>query len=113
VSDVVQPDPWNPDLDERVSRLKGFKLGNVPPPVIARAEQLCDLVDDVDGIRPDRQALIAALVFAATPDGKKLAEAWQKYRVAPVRDIVLGEHPESGSVDLSPYTRSAKASEEA
>jgi hypothetical protein len=112
VSDVERPDPWKPDLGDRVSRLKAFKVGNVPPPVIARAEQLCDLVDEADGIRPDRQTLIAALVYAAKPNGHHLAQIWQEYRTAPVHALLLGEENQSGLVDLTRYTKSRHVEDE-
>jgi hypothetical protein len=107
MADDAGHDPWKPPATARVSRLKAFKLGNVPPPVIARVEQLCDLVDDADGIRPDRQVLVAALIYAAVPDGKRLAQAWQKYRTAAVRDVLLDDQPEEGLIDLTGYTKSA------
>jgi hypothetical protein len=111
LADVAQPDPWKPDLGDRVSRLKAFKVGNVPPPVIARAEQLCDLVDDADGIRPDRQTLVAALIFAAEPNGHRLAQLWQDYRTAPVHAFLLGQEEQSGPVDLTQYTKGGRQGE--
>ncbi len=81
------------------------KLAEAPTPVIARAEQLCDLVDDADGIRPDRQDMIAALIYAAPADGQKLAAAWQKYRTAPVHSVLLNATQTAGSIDLSGYKR--------
>jgi len=87
------------------SRLQKVKAGAVPTPVLARAEQLCDLVDEADGIRPDRQELIAALVYAAEPNGAKLAAAWQKYRVSPVHAVLLNESVSEGTIDLSGYKR--------
>ncbi|HJQ50621.1 MAG TPA: hypothetical protein VJ838_08925 [Gaiellaceae bacterium] len=110
MADDTQQDSWKPDADARVSRLKAFKIGNVPPPVIARVEQLCDLVDDADGIRPDRQVMVAALIYAATADGKALASAWQKYRTAKVRDLLIGDWPTDGPIDLTGYTKSARES---
>jgi hypothetical protein len=99
-----QPDPWQPDLGERTSRLEKVKVGNVPTPVIVHAEHLCDLVDDADGIRPDRQDLIAALIHTALEDGDKLAQAWRTYRTAPVH-VVLRESQTSGPIDLRPFRR--------
>jgi len=80
----------------------------VPTAVIVRAEQLCALVDDADGIRPDRQDLIAALIYAAEADGFRLAEIWQEYRTAPVHKVVLGVDNESGPVDLRAMMAEAK-----
>lgn len=100
-----QPDPWQPDLGERASRLRKWKIANAPPPVFARIEQLCDLVDDADGIRPNRQELIAALIYGAPADGRKLARLWQKYRTAPVHQVVLGTTQTSGPIDLQSYRR--------
>lgn len=108
--DDTPEDPWKPDANARVSRLRAFKLGNVPPPVIARAEQLCDLVDHADGIRPDRQVLVAALVYAASADGKVLASVWQKYRTASVQELLIGQCPTDGPIDLTGYTKSARES---
>jgi hypothetical protein len=102
---LPEPDPWQVDLSERVSKLQKVKLTDAPTPVVARAEQLCNLVDDVDGIRPDRADLIAALVHAAQPDGKKLAEIWQRYRTAPVHQVILEAEAERGPLDLSPFKK--------
>jgi hypothetical protein len=99
------PDPWKPNADERASRLQKLKLTEAPSPVIARAEQLCDLVDDADGIRPDRQDLIAALIYTAQADGAKLAAAWQKYRTAPVYSVLLNTAQTTGPIDLSGYKK--------
>jgi hypothetical protein len=73
--------------------------------VIARAEQLCDLVDEADGVRPDRQDLIAALIFAAQPNGTKLAAIWEKYRTAPVHAVVLNKTLKTGALDLRGYKK--------
>ena len=100
-----ESDPWKPDLGDRTSNLKPLKVGSAPAPIIARAEQLCDLVDEADGIRPDRQTLIAALVFDAVPDGEELAKIWRAYRVASVYEVLLGRFPDSGEVDLSGYKK--------
>ena len=96
-------DPWKPDLGDRVSRLEKVKGTALPAPILARAEQLCDLVDEADGIRPDRQTLIAALVYAAVADGHRLATTWQDYRTAPVHEVVIGDLSTHGEVDLTPY----------
>jgi hypothetical protein len=99
-------DLWKPVADARISRLETVKLASSPVPILVRAEQLCDLVDDADGIRPDRQALIAALIFGATTNGGTLANLWQEYRTAPVIEALIGEFPESdGVVDLTRYKR--------
>jgi hypothetical protein len=97
-------DPWQVDLADRVNRLPKVKLTEVPTPVIARAEQLCDLVDDADGIRPDRGDLIAALILQAT-DGRKLAAAWQAYRTAPVHKVVLDAPGTTGPIDLTSFKK--------
>ncbi len=102
---MTTPDPWKPNRAERTRRLPKVKLTEAPTPVLARAEQLCDLVDDADGTRPDRQDLIAALIFDAEPDGAKLAAAWQRYRVAPVHVVVIGETKTAGSLDLSKFKK--------
>lgn len=102
---MAQQDPWQPDRSARTSRLRKVKLADAPTPVIARAEQLCDAVDEADGIRPDRQDLIAALIYAAQPDGKKLASAWQKYRTAPVHKVVLDEQQKTGPIDLTRFKK--------
>jgi hypothetical protein len=99
------PDPWQVDLSDRVSKLPKVKLAETPAPVIARAEQLCDLVDDADGLRPDRAELIAALIYGAGTDGKKLADAWQKYRTAPVHQVVLYQKGKSGALDLTTFKK--------
>lgn len=102
---MTQPDPWQPDRGARTSRLPKVRLAAAPTPVVARAEQLCDLVDDVEGVRPDRQDLIAALIHAAPPDGKKLASVWQQYRTAPVHSVVLNETQNAGPVDLREFKK--------
>jgi hypothetical protein len=102
---MEQPDPWKPPREARTSSLTKVKAGAVPTPVLARAEQLCDLVDEADGIRPDRQDLIAALVYAAEPNGAKLAAAWKKYRIAPVHAVLVNESAVEGPIDLSGYKR--------
>ncbi len=102
---MSQPDPWQPHRDARASRLRKVKFADAPTPVIARAEQLCDLVDDADGIRPDRQDLVAALVYAAQPDGRKLAAVWQKYRTALVHAVVLNETQTTGPIDLRVFKK--------
>lgn len=98
-------DPWQPDLGDRVSRLEKFKFANAPSPVFARIEQLCDLVDAADGIRPQRQELMAALIYAAPADGKKLARLWQRYRTAAVHRVVLNTSATTGPIDLRGYRR--------
>jgi hypothetical protein len=105
MTEHAESDPWQPDLAERTSRLEKVKLANAPSPVIARIEQLCDLVDEADGIRPDRQELIAALIHAAKPDGKSLAATWAKYRTAPVHALLMGESRTSGRVDLRRFKK--------
>jgi hypothetical protein len=98
-------DAWKPLREARASRLPKVKIGAAPAPVLARAEQLCELVDEADGIRPDRQDLIAALVYAAEPNGAKLAAAWRKYRLAAVHAVLLNEPQTEGAVDLNGYKR--------
>ena len=106
-------DPWRPDLSDRVTRLKPYqKVGNVPTAVMVRAEQLCGLIDDADGIRTDRQTLIAALIYAAAEDGHRLAEIWQEYRTAPVHRLLIGQENQSGEVDLRALMDAAKADTE-
>ena len=102
---MTTPDLWHPDLGTRVSRLGAVKVGNVPVPILVRAEQLCDLVDEADGIRPDRQVLIASLILAAKDDGKALANIWQRYRTADVHEVILGAHSTNGPIDLTQYKR--------
>lgn len=102
---MSKQDPWQPDSAARTSRLPKVKLAEAPTPVVARAEQLCDLVDEADGIRPDRQDLIAALIYAANPDGKKLAALWQKYRTAPVHSVVLRQTQKNGLLDLTGFKK--------
>jgi hypothetical protein len=99
------PDPWRVNLGDRASKLAKVKLADAPTPVLARAEQLCDLVDDADGIRPDRGDLIAALIFDAAADGAKLAGVWQKYRTAPVSRVLLDQTAETGPLDLSSFKK--------
>jgi hypothetical protein len=98
-------DPWVVDLSDRVSKLPKVKAAETPAPVIARAEQLCDLVDSADGIRPDRQDLIAALVLAAAPDGAKLADVWRTYRTAPAHQVVLNQSKKAGPLDLNSFKK--------
>jgi hypothetical protein len=93
------------DLGDRTSRLPKVKLGEVPTPILARAEQLCDLVDDADGIRPDRGDLVSALILSAVADGQKLAAAWQAYRVAPVHKVLLNASGTSGLMDLASFKK--------
>jgi hypothetical protein len=102
---MSQPDPWKPDRSARTSRLQKVKLADAPTPVIARAEQLCDLVDEADGIRPDRGELIAALIHDAKPNGLALAAVWKRYRTAPVHAVVLNESLTSGALNLTGFKK--------
>ncbi|HJU36509.1 MAG TPA: hypothetical protein VJ716_03710 [Gaiellaceae bacterium] len=72
---------------------------------MARAEQLCDLVDDADGIRPDRGDLISAIILSAAADGQKLAAAWQAYRTTPVHKVILNVSGTSGPMDLTSFKK--------
>lgn len=48
---------------------------------------------------------MAALVYAAAPNGARLAAAWQKYRVAPVHAVLLNETATVGVIDLNGYKK--------
>jgi hypothetical protein len=98
-------DPWRPEADTRTSRLPKVKLADAPSPVVARTEQLCDLIDEAEGLRPDRQDLVAALILAANPDGVRLAKLWRAYRLALVHETVLDLGTTEGEVDLSGFKK--------
>jgi hypothetical protein len=100
------PDPWTVDLATRLKDLPAIQTGiKLPTPIIARAEQLLDALDDAGEHRPDRQFLIAALVFTTEPDAEDLAARLRAYRLARVHQALIGEAKTSGEAKLPKQPR--------
>lgn len=87
--------------DERLQETRLAALGQrIPEPLHERVNQLCQLVYDGGHERPTKVKMIAALLLAAEPDARKLAEALAAYDRAYVRDVLLGEHKEAEIISL-------------
>lgn len=94
-------DAWHVNYGDRVQDLAADSaLGKVPPPVIVRAEQLCDALDAAGEHRPDRNFLAAALIATTDPDSEDLAARLRAYRLKRVHEVVLDAPETEGPVDL-------------
>lgn len=65
----------------------------VPVPVSERVEALTEALDRAGYGRVPRKELVGAILFAASTDVGDLAELLRRYRVAKVREAVVGEVP--------------------
>lgn len=63
----------------------------VPVPVSERIEALALALDLAGYGRVPRKELIGALLFDATADTARLADLLRRYRIAKVRDAVVGD----------------------
>src|SRR5687767_11840285 len=96
------------DADARVQLLPNEAgVGKVPDALIVRAEQLCKVLDAANEARPDRQAVVAALIAVAPEDPEALAALMKEYRGKRVRDVILGGKF-SGPIDLAAELSEAK-----
>jgi hypothetical protein len=94
-------DAWQVELSERVKDLQAVQTGiKLPTPVIIRAEQLCNALEEAGEHKPDRQFLIAALIATTDPDADGLAARLREYRLAPVHDVLIGEGATEGKIKL-------------
>lgn len=94
-------DIWTVDRSDRVKNLPaGTVVGKVPTPIIVRAEQLCDALDEAGEHRPDRQFLVAALIATTEPDVEDLAARLRRYRLIKVHEVLVGETESDGSITL-------------
>jgi len=99
MADVV--DAWTVDRSERVQDLPAsVQVGKAPTPIVVRAEQLCDALDEAGEHRPDRQFLIAALIATTDPDAEDLAARLRRYRLIRVHEVVIGDEETEGEVQL-------------
>jgi hypothetical protein len=95
------PDPWRVDLEARVQDLPLVQAGvKLPTPVIVRADALLAALDEAGEHRPDRQFLIAALLYASAPDARALTDCLRAYRLAKVHEVLVGETQTSGEIAL-------------
>jgi hypothetical protein len=100
-------EPWQVDLAARVQDLPLVQTGiKLPSPVIVRVEKFLDVLDAAGEHRPDRQFLIAALLYATAPDAESLASHLRAYRLARVHEVLIGETRTSGSMKLPKQARS-------
>jgi hypothetical protein len=82
-------DPQGRLVDQRESNLGVL----VPLPISERLEALTEALDRAGHGRVARKELVGALLLAATQDTAELAELLRRYRVAKVRNAVVGQVP--------------------
>lgn len=101
-------DIWEVDLAARVRDLPSIQvLAKVPTPIVVRAEELCDALDDAGEARPDRLLLVAALVYAAQPNVDDLMAKLKAYRLANVHEVILEKTKTEGRIRLKKPPRAA------
>jgi hypothetical protein len=100
-------DSWRVDYADRVQDLPAdTHLGKVATPIIYRAEQLCDALDEAGEHRPDRNFLAAAIIATTEADVDDLVTRLKTYRLAKVHDVVIGATETQGEVALERPRRS-------